>query len=90
MSFDYKALLAACMIACATARAAVAAYSPIVLESRLAGEMQLAAGDTVALRLPGASAAQQFVVAGFYTPPPDPAGISRTSRQAWMAIQRSR
>ncbi|HKW14484.1 MAG TPA: FtsX-like permease family protein [Candidatus Krumholzibacteria bacterium] len=62
------------------------AASPIVLESRLAGEMQLAAGDTVSLRLPGASASQQFVVSGFYTPPPDPAGISRTSRQAWTPL----
>jgi len=58
----------------------------LILESRLAGEMQLAVGDTVSLRLPGAAASQQFVVSGFYTPPPDPAGISRTSRQAWMPL----
>jgi putative ABC transport system permease protein len=70
---------------CALTRAAVAA-PPLILESRLAQEMSLVAGDTVSLRLPGASASQRFVVSGFYTPPPDPAGISRTSRQAWMPL----
>jgi putative ABC transport system permease protein len=59
---------------------------PIVLESTLAREYHLAAGDTVQLRLPGASASAPFVVSGFYSPPPDPAGISRTSRQAWMPL----
>lgn len=59
---------------------------PIVLESSLAHELHLAAGDTVSLRLPGASSQERFVVSGFYTPPPDPAGISRTSRQAWMPL----
>lgn len=86
MSFNNKSLLAACIIACTTAGAAVAAYSPIVLESSLAREYHLAAGDTVQLRLPGASASAPFVVSGFYSPPPDPAGISRTSRQAWLPI----
>jgi len=85
MSFNHKSCLIACILASATADVAAAA-SPIVLESRLAGEMHLAAGDTVSLRLPGTSSSQQFVVSGFYTPPPDPAGISRTSRQAWMPL----
>jgi len=85
MSFNNKSCLAACILACATAGAANAAQ-PIVLESRLATEMQLVPGDTVSLRLPGASASQPFVVSGFYTPPPDPAGISRTSRQAWTPL----
>jgi len=48
--------------------------------------MHLAAGDTVALRLPGSATEHPFVVAGFYSPPPDPAGISRTSRRAWMSL----
>lgn len=60
--------------------------SPIVLESTLARDFQLAVNDTVQLRLPGGAETSPFVVSGFYTPPPDPAGISRTSRQAWMPI----
>jgi putative ABC transport system permease protein len=81
-----RSLFVAFLFVCATTGAAVAAYSPIVLESRLASEMQLVPGDTVSLRLPGASASRPFVVSGFYTPPPDPAGISRTSRQAWTPL----
>ena len=61
--------------------------SPIVLESRLAHELDLAVNDTVNIRLPGGGPdASPFVVSGFYTPPPDPSGISRTSRQAWMPL----
>lgn len=60
--------------------------APIVLESSLARDLHLAVDDTVQLRLPGAAASSPFVVSGFYSPPPDPAGISRTSRQAWMPI----
>jgi putative ABC transport system permease protein len=87
MSFpsDYlRWLLLVCLVA-GTATSALAT-APIVLETSLAREYHLAAGDTVQLRLPGASASAPFVVSGFYTPPPDPAGISRTSRQAWMPI----
>ncbi|HET6348580.1 MAG TPA: FtsX-like permease family protein [Candidatus Krumholzibacteria bacterium] len=63
------------------------APAPIVLESRLGQEMHIAAGDTVQLRLPGSSGEQTpFVVSGFYSPPPDPSGISRTSRQTWTPI----
>jgi len=87
MSFpsDYlRWLLLVCLVA-GTATSALAT-AHIVLETSLAREYHLAAGDTVQLRLPGASASAPFVVSGFYTPPPDPAGISRTSRQAWMPI----
>jgi putative ABC transport system permease protein len=63
------------------------AASPIVLESTVARELGLAMNDTVGIRLPGGGGdATPFVVSGFYTPPPDPAGISRTSRQAWVPI----
>jgi len=58
----------------------------IVLESSLHSELGISAGDTVRLRLPGERSESPFVVTGFYQPPPDPAGISRTSRQAWMPI----
>ena len=58
----------------------------IVLESSLRSELGISAGDTVRLRLPGEGPESPFVVTGFYQPPPDPAGISRTSRQAWMPI----
>ena len=90
MSFvtNFRWLLVAGFLACLSAHfhAADAARSPIILESRLAHEMNLAAGDTVQLRLPGATSSQPYLVSGFYTPPPDPAGISRTSRQAWMTL----
>lgn len=60
---------------------------PVVLESSLAREFNLAVNDTVRLRLPGAgTGASSFVISGFYAPPPDPAGISRTSRQVWMPL----
>ena len=66
---------------------ATGAATPLVLESSLARELGIAAGDTVHLRMPGAGEdTTPFVVTGFHTPPPDPAGISRTSRQAWMRI----
>ena len=65
----------------------IQSHPPIVLESSLAHEFDLAPDDTVRLRLPGSESGEsEFVVSGFYSPPPDPAGISRTSRQAWMPI----
>ena len=67
--------------------ASTPAPSPIVLESTVAHELGLAVNDTVSIRLPGGGAeATPFVVSGFYTPPPDPSGISRTSRQAWVPL----
>jgi ABC-type lipoprotein release transport system permease subunit len=60
---------------------------PIVLESTVAHELHIAVNDTVSIRLPGGSGgATSFVVSGFYTPPPDPSGISRTSRQGWLPL----
>lgn len=83
---SFRAVLVAGVLTC-TMICTARATPPIVLESRLASEMHLARGDTVQLRLPGSTAAaQSFVVSGFYAPPPDPAGISRTSRRAWMAL----
>lgn len=59
----------------------------VVVESSLARELALAPGDTVAIRITGTrGAGEKFVVSGTYSPPPDPAGISRTSKQAWMPI----
>ncbi len=81
-----RVVLVAGLLVCACLGAAAAAPRPIVVESGLAHDMRLAAGDTVQLRLPGATRTESFVIGGFYTPPPDPAGISRTSRQAWMAL----
>lgn len=78
-------LFAVCLLVCPSICAALAA-PPIVLESNLAHDLALAVGDTVQLRLPGATTANTCIVSGFYTPPPDPAGISRTSRQAWMVL----
>jgi putative ABC transport system permease protein len=88
MSFPpyFRLLFIFCLLECISTGAAVAASPPIVLESRLAHEMQIAQGDTVQLRLPGATTSRAFLVSGFYSPPPDPAGISRTSRQAWMSL----
>jgi putative ABC transport system permease protein len=77
----YLSLLAA-LVVCGNFSAA----PPVVLESSLAHELRVAAGDTVRLRPPGGEDASAFVVSGFYAPPPDPAGISRTSRQAWMPL----
>jgi putative ABC transport system permease protein len=59
----------------------------IVLESSLARKLGVVESDTVRLRLPGAVEGERaFIVSGTYTPPPDPAGISRASKQAWMPI----
>lgn len=59
----------------------------IVVDESLARHFSLAPGDTVMLRLNGARGdGQPFVVAGTYAPPPDPAGISRTSKSVWMGI----
>ncbi len=66
---------------------ATAAAAPIILERSLAKNLSLADGDTVALRLTGERGeGRPFVVAGTFAPPPDPAGISRTSKSAWMRI----
>ncbi len=63
------------------------AAQPIVIESSLARNLALAAGDTVALRMNGVRGeGRPFVVAGTFAPPPDPAGISRTSKSVWMGI----
>jgi putative ABC transport system permease protein len=59
---------------------------PVVFESSLAHELNIATGDTVRLRLPGSQEESPFMVTGFHSPPPDPAGISRTSRQAWVPL----
>ena len=67
--------------------ARVEAAAPIVLESTLATELHVAEDDTVQLRLPGSlETGGTFVVTGFYTPPPDPSNISRSSRMAWTPI----
>jgi putative ABC transport system permease protein len=67
--------------------ARVEAAAPLVLESSLAHELHIAENDTVTLRLPGSRESSGiFVVTGFYTPPPDPSNISRTSRLAWTPI----
>lgn len=59
----------------------------MVIESSLAREFGLAVDDTVRLRLPGVeSDGDPFVVRGLHSPPPDPASISRSSRQVWMPI----
>lgn len=59
----------------------------VVLEDRLAASLAISAGDTVTIRMNGESGGgAPFVVAGTRTPPPDPAGISRTSRGAWMSL----
>jgi putative ABC transport system permease protein len=71
----------------AGAAATASAAGRLVLESSLAREWSLAPGDTVHLRLPGSmEEPRAFVVSGTYTPPPDPAGISRASKLAWMPI----
>jgi putative ABC transport system permease protein len=72
----------------APARSAPAAESGrIVVDEHLAARLSLADGDTVRVRLPGdAGPGLTFRVAGTYSPPPDPAGISRTAQQAWMPI----
>ncbi len=59
----------------------------VVVEASLARNLALAPGDTVTIRVAGERrAADRFVVTGTYAPPPDPAGISRASKQAWMPI----
>jgi len=70
-----------------SACAASAAAPPIVIENSLARKLALAPGDTIALRMNGARGeGRLFVVAGMFTSPPDPAGISRTSKSVWMGI----
>jgi len=72
-------------ITCGARAAGVA--PPIVIEESLARNFGLGEGDTVALRLPGQrGSGRAFVVAGAFAPPPDPAGISRTSKSVWMRI----
>ncbi len=82
------ALLAALIIAAVTLTAPARAGAGVLLiESRLARDLAIAPGDTVDVRMAGESGpGTPFVVAGTRTPPPDPAGISRTSRSVWMAL----
>ncbi len=71
----------------AVAPTARAAAARILVEPSLARAFSLAEGDTVSLRLTGEGGeGRPFVVAGTFTPPPDPAGISRTSKSAWVGL----
>lgn len=64
-----------------------AAAPHIILERSLARNLSLAEGDTVSIRRTGERGeGRLFVVGGVFTPPPDPAGISRTSKSAWIPI----
>jgi putative ABC transport system permease protein len=59
----------------------------VVLEDRLAAQLGVATGDTVTVRMAGAAeGGRAFIIDGTHTPPPDPAGISRTSRTLWMPL----
>ncbi len=59
----------------------------IVVEPSLARDLSLAVGDTVTMRITGdRGAGRRYRVSGSFEPPPDPAGISRTSRSVWMPI----
>src|SRR5262245_39644753 len=59
----------------------------IVVDPSLARDLTLAPGDTVTLKMNGEPGeGRTFIVAGTYSPPPDPAGISRTSKSVWMGI----
>jgi putative ABC transport system permease protein len=72
------------LVLCVSVAPAAAA---ILVEPSLARDFALADGDTVAIRLTGErGAGRPFVVAGTFAPPPDPAGISRTSKSVWMPI----
>lgn len=74
-------------VAAAAFAADAAAAPPIVLERSLANKLSLAEGDTVSIRLAGQRGdGRSFIVAGVFAPPPDPAGISRTSKSAWVPI----
>lgn len=85
---SFAVIVAAAFAAAVPAPAARGAVpGHVVLEERLATALSAAPGDTVSIRLPGqAGPGLPFIVAGTRTPPPDPAGISRTSRSAWMPI----
>lgn len=77
------------LIALFPGAAALASTTPgrVVLEDRLAASLSVATGDTVAIRMSGdPDSGTPFVVEGTHAPPPDPAGISRTSRTAWLPI----
>lgn len=75
------------LFACVASAVNAAVAPPIVVEPSLARVLALAPGDTVSLRLPGErGTGRPFVVAGTFAPPPDPAGISKTSKSAWMGI----
>ncbi|HEX5133703.1 MAG TPA: ABC transporter permease [Candidatus Krumholzibacteria bacterium] len=66
---------------------AVAGTGRVVVEDRLATSLAISAGDTVRIRLTGeGGAGMPFIIAGTHAPPPDPAGISRTSRTLWMPL----
>ncbi len=79
LQFFFVALLAGTGVA--------SAAGTIVVEPSLARDFSLAEGDTVTMRLTGErSPGRPFIVAGTFAPPPDPAGISRTSKSVWMGI----
>ncbi len=61
------------------------AASTVVVEPSLARDLALVPGDTVTLRVSGPRATP-FVVGGTFAPPPDPAGLSRTSKSVWVPI----
>jgi putative ABC transport system permease protein len=85
--FALAAAAAAFVAVLACAASPARAVDRLVVESSLAGGMSLLPGDTVHVRLPGATErARAFVVCGTFTPAPDPAGISRTSKLAWTPI----
>jgi putative ABC transport system permease protein len=82
-------LLAASALVVAPAGAATGSAPPLVVEPSLARDLALSPGDTVFVRMAGApGAGRPFVVAGTLSPPPDPAGISRTSKAVWMGISK--
>src|SRR5512134_252814 len=85
--FTHATVVAMLVTAVGSASGRAQTTGRLVVESSLAREMSLSSGDTVHVRLPGATGEPHaFVVSGVYAPPPDPAGISRTSRLAWMPI----
>lgn len=78
----FCAVLAAAAPGIAAARA-----GEIVVEPSLARDFLLSPGDTVSIRLTGErGAGRRYVIAGTFSPPPDPAGISRTSQSVWMGL----
>lgn len=87
MHSTYAGTALSILILLAPVPAVCAAPPPIVVEPSLARDFSLSSGDTVSIRLTGErGAGRPFVIAGTFTPPPDPAGISRTSQSAWMGL----